>query len=254
MKNEQGEIFRLTIYTSQHLSNQTVVKQLHDLLRADPARAVRFDSVENAKKSFNAQFSVAAPRIYDDTGTVMVIGEGNNFVAGFHRITSKLSVWNIFLKDFNANETKWLEWILKVCDVLPLFFASGCSSQEFDAKHLLVRATPQGGRVKSWQGVANDQLGQMLPGFYWLSIFGSDIASALKLSALNGRADIKERVLSAGQLAVWLNEPVVPINLDRRLQTESKLVSVIGPEYFFDKEAPEKKVQPIKSLVGKLAE
>ena len=55
-------------------------------------------------------------------------------------------------------------------------------------------------------------------------------------------------------LAICLQEPVVPDDIERRLETERQIADILGPQFFFDRSRPDIKFQPVPTLLKSLDE
>jgi hypothetical protein len=196
--------------------------------------------------------AAAAAQIYDDEGCLFVRGRKDSFLGSFARQSAGLSIWNFFLdvKAMHGRKgERWLAWFLHLSSELPVLFGFGCSIAEYEAKHLIIRKLPNGGRVTEWVGISVSEFMQYLPGIYWLTIFGSELVEAFTRAKLESLPDVKSFVLNANQMGICLSEPIVHPNMNRRLQTESQLAAILGAQYFFDRNKAGQSFEPVPQLL-----
>jgi hypothetical protein len=242
--------FRLKLHTTRNLADPEVSAALWRALDNPLIEPTKFDSVERAKHEFDAGAAEAAGKLYSREGMLFVRGAKDNFTAMFMRTADALSEWT-FWWDVRAMSGKkqepWLTWIFDLCGALPPHFASACSTAEHDAKHVVVEPARGGGSVTSQPGVSIKEFHKFLPGIYWLTIFGPEAYAHFgpDLESLPGTTSVK---LASDLVAVILDEPVVPQDMDQRLRTESELADRLGAKYFFDRGRMKAKLTPVPGL------
>src|SRR5204862_5766600 len=118
---------------------------------------------------------------------LFVRGGKDSFLGFFKQQPGNLSTWNFWL-DVRAMRgrkvERWLEWFFRLCSELPILYGFGCSEAEYDAKHRYVKVVPGVGRASGAVGVSIAEFYQYLPGLYWLTIFGPELAQAFGQSKL----------------------------------------------------------------------
>jgi len=132
----------------------------------------------------------------------------------------------------------WVDWFLRLSSHTQLLFGEGCSTQEYDAKHGVIRELPSGGQVRSSVGVSKAEFERYLPGIYWLTIFGEVLAARLPFANL---APLPVITTNVGNrlTAVRIDEPVIPADMTARLALEAKIADALGPTLFFDRHRPD---------------
>jgi hypothetical protein len=244
--------FRVRLYTQKNLSDTKTLDMLWRLLNEPIVSPQRYDSVERTKFPFRMDVINTAAHLYQEDGFLFVRGRRDGFLGVFASQTRGLATWDIWL-DIRAMQGKkarpWLEWIFRLCSTLPILYGFGCSVAEYDAKHLNVRVTPGGGTATGEIGTSIAQFYRYLPGLYWLTIFGNELVQAFDQSNLNSLPGVEAFILNTGQIAILIDEPIVPENMDQRLQTESQLANVLGPTFFFDRNRTDLEFEAVPELI-----
>jgi hypothetical protein len=83
---------------------------------------------------------------------------------------------------------------------------------------------------------------------YWLTIFGKELVLAFGESKLMALPGVQAFSLNSQQIAICLNEPVIPDHMEQRLQTESQLADMLGTKYFFDRNKTDLNFEPVPQL------
>jgi|SRR6476661_34523 len=243
--------FRLVLYTAQQLSDSKTMQVLWRLLEDPIVSAKRYDSVERAKIPFHSNAVESAIQLYQNDGFLFVRGEKDGFLGVFSRQTQELSTWDIWLNVGamqGKKQKQWLDWIFCLCGQLPVLYGGGFSAAEYDSKHAHVKQLPGGGRISGTIGVSILEFYQYLPGLYWLTIFGKELVQAFGESKLMVLPNVQAFSLNSQQVAICLNEPVIPDNMEQRLQTESRLADILGAKYFFDRNKTDLNFEPVPQL------
>jgi hypothetical protein len=244
--------FRSRLYTQQSLTDTKTLDVLWRLLDEPIVSPQRYDSVERTKIPFRIDAVNTAAHLYQEDGFLFVRGRRDSFLGVFASQPRGLATWDIWL-DIRAMQGKkarlWLEWIFRLCSKLPILYGFGCSVAEYDAKHLNVRVTPGGGTATGEVGTSIAQFYRYLPGLYWLTIFGTELVQALDQSKLTSLPDIEAFILDAGQVAIRIDEPVVPENMEQRLRTESQLADILGPTFFFNRHRTDLEFATVPGLI-----
>lgn len=245
-----SDSFRLSLYTTTKLSEAAVSQELWTLLARPLISPQSFDTVEHTEMPFRTGAYAAAAELYDNAGSLFIKGQSDSFLAHFSRESNWLSIWDFYVTlDAVANSTnnKWLQWFFMVCKAFPVLFGYGCSAEEHTAKHRVRRPSPGGGRVTGWAGISTAEFTQYLPGLYWLTIFGADLAQFFgqNLLSLPGTKAVQ---IGANQVAIYLDDPVRPPSMEARLRKESTLAEALGAQFFFDRSRTGVKFEPVPTL------
>jgi len=244
-----AKTFRLTIYTAQDLTNPTTAQAMWQTLDNPLIQPQRFDSVERARQVYDGNDPEAACKIYSREGMLFVRGAKESFTAMFMRTNDPLSLWT-FWWDVKAMSDKkrdpWLTWIYGLCRALPPYFGSGCSTEEHDAKHLVVKGSATGA-----VGVSIAEFRKFLPGLYWLTLFGPEVCEHFGsvLESLPHTSFVRP---ATEQLALLLDGPVLPQNMEERLRTEAELSDLLRANYFFDRNRKGIKFAQVPELAAAL--
>jgi hypothetical protein len=230
-----AKTFRFTAYTAHDLGDPTTAETLWEVLDTPLISPARFDSVERAKRDFDAHQSAAASDIYGTEGVLFVRGAKNSFTAMFLTSPQKIARWTIWwsIAGMIGKRSEYVDWIFDLSHRLPAFFAFGCSSDEYEAKHLVVEES-QHGSVTREPGVATSDFLKHLPGLYWLNIFGPELTQHFG-DALFTLPHTNAIRIGGDQAAVLIDEPIVPVDLDERCRLETEMATALGGEYFYSK-------------------
>ncbi|MFB7852170.1 hypothetical protein ACFC34_34880 [Streptomyces sp. NPDC056053] len=202
----------------------------------DPLAAPRrFDSVERARIEYSPRASKTAREIYSTEGVLFVRGAKNSFKAMFSQLNETLAKWTFWwsLDSMTGpSGEKWLNWLYRLSGKLPPYYGFACSVDEYEAKHKVVEADEAGSSIQM-SGVSSADFQRFLPGIYWLTIFGKDLADHFD-PELHSLPEARRVRIPPSQVAVLLDSPVVPESMDERLRTEARLAKILGAQYFFD--------------------
>lgn len=244
--------FTLILYTARQVSDRATARALWRLLDDPLIAPHRFDSVERAKRPFRAGAAAEAAQLYDDERSLFVRGERDKFVAMFSAHGRGPARW-YFWVDLKAMKgekgERWLDWFLRLCGELPPLFGSGCSEEEYEAKHYVVTEHAGGGSSTGAVGISTAEFWKYLPGIYWLTVFGPELVETFGAAKLRALPGTEARDLEGGQVALRLTEPVEPADMEQRLGREAQLADALGAQYFFDRRRPEAEFKPVAALL-----
>ncbi len=248
-----GKTFRVSVYTPHDISLPQTAQLLWRLLSDPLIDPQRFDSVERAKINYTSEGYGRASEIFATDGMLFVRGSKDSFTAMFMHQHGGWGMWN-FWWDVKAmrqqKRDRWLKWLFELCRELPPFYGFGCSVDEYDAKHTVVEDVP-GGSVTRTVGASAREFYEFLPGLYWMTIFGTHLVDHFG-EGLESLAHVNSVKLNSYQVAVVLDGPVVPQDMDERLRVESQLIDSLGTSYFFDPLRPDVNHEPVPELVAAL--
>lgn len=230
--------FMITLYTLHPLEDESVMQRLWTFLDTPPVQPLRYDSVERARRPFSPEAYREAAALYREDGVLFVRGKKDGFVAFFSRQHEGLSLWRFY---FNAGalagkkQARWLRWLFDLCAAFPALYGLACSAVEHETKHWIIENLPGGGRVRKSCGASIAEFSHYLPGIYWLTLFGCDLAPvfAARWSQLAGLAHVIH--LDGGQVAIQLDAPVFIDDMEQRLLAERAIADVLGATFFFDR-------------------
>lgn len=230
--------FIITLYTLHPLEDESVMQRLWTFLDTPQVQPTRYDSIERARKPFSTEAYREAAALYREDWVLFVRGKKDGFVAFFSREREGLSLWRFYLNASalgGRNSTRWIYWLFDLCAAFPVLYGLACSDAEYEAKHRIIEALPGGGRVRKSCGGSIAEFYHYLPGLYWLTLFGRDLAPAFaaRWPQLTGLAHVIE--LAQGQVAVQLDAPVFTEDMEQRLLAERAVADILGPTFFFDK-------------------
>ncbi|MFF8617937.1 hypothetical protein [Streptomyces sp. NPDC015350] len=247
MKNE----FRASVYTSQNIGTPHTGRGLWRVLDDPLIEPRRFGSTERAPIDYTPQNFNSACKIYSAEGILFVRGARNNFKAMFSELDGTLAKWTFWWSlDATAGPSydQWPDWLCRLSADLPPHYGFACSVAEYEAKHKVVEADETGSSVQM-AGVSAADFLKFLPGIYWLTIFGKDLAGHfdLKLQSLPG---VQHIGIPPSQVAMMLESPAVPASMKERLDTEARLVESLGAQHFFDHARNEGEYAPVSHLLN----
>ena len=250
----QKQEFMITLYTLQPPEDESVMQRLWTFLDTPQVQPLRYDSIERARRPFSPEAYREAAALYLEDWCLFVRGKKDRFVAYFSRQRDGLSLWHFYLNAGAFTEKKqarWLQWLFDLCAAFPALYGLACSAVENETKHWIIENLPGGGRVRKSCGASIAEFYHYLPGIYWLTLFGRDLAPAFapRWPQLAGLAHVIH--LDGGQVAVQLDAPVFTDDMEQRLLAEQKIADILGAEFFFDRfradELEFKSVAPIES-------
>jgi hypothetical protein len=237
-RRQERETVVFTLYTLHRLSEKEAARRLWTVLDVPLIRPARYDSVERARKPFAPDAYEDGAALYGDEGMLFVRGREDGFLAFFSREPRGLSVWRVFLNARaleGAKLERWLVWVFTLCETFPLLYGYGCSTAEYEAKHVAVRHLPGGGRIRQTLGVSTQEFFQYLPGVYWLNLFGRELNRAFRSRYPLLGEPVAVRELAHDQAAVYLRQPVLAEDMEERLRMERRIADVLGAPFFFDR-------------------
>lgn len=249
------QIFKLILYTKRQVSDVETARVLWRLLDDPLVAPHRFDSVERAKIPFRHDAAEDAARLYEDDRMLFVKGRKDKFNAMFKPQPGGPAKWyfGLDLKVMEGEKAeRWLEWFFRLCGELPVLYGLGCSVAEYETKHQRVRTYPDGSTSTGAVGISTAEFWQYLPGLYWLTIFGAELVRTFGAARLESLPGVKVYESSAGQMGIRIDEPVVPADMNRRLEKETQLADALGAQYFFDRNRTGVQFQPVPALLEAL--
>ncbi len=143
---------------------------------------------------------------------------------------------------------RWLEWLFELCAELGALYGFGCTLDEYEAKHSTSRALKGGGSAKGAKGVSIRDFFRFLPGIYWLTIFGPELVRAFGAERITGLPGVRTETIGEDQIAMILDEPPVPEDMEGRLGREAELAEALGAEFFFDRERDPSELRQVPEL------
>jgi hypothetical protein len=214
----------------------------------------RYDSVEQPRKGFDPDGWREAAELYRRDGLLFVSGGSGEFRAMFGPSAGVWSEWELWVElgSFQTDSSGWLEWLFGLCEQLPVLFGYGCSEAEFMAKHSEAETFDNGGSVEGWVGSSSPEFRDYLPGLYWLTIFGPELTGHFDVSAVERVGGVGMRRLAQDQVALHLDDPVVPLDMNDRLRKEAELAELLGVEYFFDRNRKDLRFRQVPALLATL--
>lgn len=230
--------FMITLYTLHPLEDASVMQRLWAFLDTPQVQPLRYDSIERARRPFNPEAYREAAALYLQDGVLFVRGKKDGFVAFFSRERDRLSLWRFYLNAgalTGKKQARWMQWLFDLCAAFPALYGLACSAVEHEAKHWIIEDWPGGGRVRKSCGASVAEFYQYLPGIYWLTLFGRDLAPAFaaRWPQLEGLAHVIH--LDGGQVAVQIDASVFTDDMEQRLLTERNIADILGAEFFFDR-------------------
>lgn len=227
-----------SLYTSSRLRrDRDAFSRLWSLLAAPLVGAERYDSKERPLTRRFAADPTKAFELLSSDQYLYVSGKSDGFAlsisyagSGIHQINI---YWHVTAFE-GATGASWLDWIFRLVGEIPVLFGSGCSSAEYDAKHESVQVLPDGGRITGWVGSSMADFAKYLPGIYWLTLFGPELGGALDFTKLES-LPVTVTTLPGNQVALRVDEPVVPSDMDARLALEARIADALGARFFFDR-------------------
>jgi hypothetical protein len=203
------ELFRVVLSTEQDATNPAVAERLWRHF-ADPVFAAKkFDSVERARKDFDADAAGEAASLFARDRMLFAKGR-DGALATLLFLPGHRARWELRLP-VDSFESGALDWLHGLIGDLPVLFGAGAPKSEWDAK-----------------GGGPTEFRDRLPDVYWLTIFGEELVrrlGAAKLESLPGTEAVR---LPHDQVAVRLVEPVVPDDVSLRLEIERQLAEELG--------------------------
>jgi hypothetical protein len=225
--------FRCGLRTKASLRRDPdVFARMWSLLASPEVGAVTYDHSETQHRHRFTTDPAGALELFEDYGWCAVLGERDGFY--FEATHGDNDIYRTSLYLNEAAVDRWSPWILRLIDELPVLFGGGYSLTEYDAKHVFVEEHSGGGRSEGALGVSNAEFQKYLPGVYWLTVFGPDLAGALDFSGLS-QLPVTVTTLARGARTVQIDEPLVPADMSKRLQLEARIADVLGAHYFFDR-------------------
>jgi hypothetical protein len=207
---------------------------LWSVLAAPEVGALTFDHTERKHRHDFTPDPSGALELLDEHPAIYVKGKRDGFL--FEGASGGNGTYrtNLYFNE-SADASKWVPWILQLVVEIPILFGGGCSMAEHDAKHLTVEKLSGGGSARGAVGLSNAEFQKYLPGIYWLTVFGPELAAELDFSGLS-RLPVTVTTLANDGRAVQLEEPFVPKDMTKRLELEAQIADVLGAGYFFDRD------------------
>jgi hypothetical protein len=210
--------------------------------------AKRWGEVQRTTEPFTPD-ATQARRSLRWTRFLFVDGDGFQTMISSYASMYSITTW---LRSTNvakpAARAAWLAWITQLFESLPVLFGFAAMGAEYDAKHVEETADSKG-----WLGSSLAEHEKFLPGIYWLTVFGRELASALPVTRVDTIPGVLVHPLAGDQVMVLLDEPPVPKSMAARLTREREIAAMIGNEYFFDRDDPGRQHRNVPAFVDELS-
>lgn len=211
----------------------------------------RFDAHEPVRKAY-------APDALDEPisllcghpqylyGEILLRGAKGHYLAWFKWSQASVSRWHIYLSQRFFDRPKAVEelteFVAGLCSKFPPLYGGVAPKEDWDAKHVLVTRVP-GGETHEKVGL---DISECLPGIYWGTVFGAPVVGRLGLKEMAGRLPVARSIdLGEGGLLLVLRESPFTPELPERLRHDREVAHLIGGQYFFDKDDPDKVCAPV---------
>src|SRR5688572_20769295 len=198
--------------TGSPLHQLATFERLWSAFAAPLVGAKRWGRVERTDEPFTPD-AAAALTVLQWTRVVFVDG-ADGFKAMISLAGSLVSIsiwWRPAAVATRERREAWLDWIAGVAETHPVLFGYGSMGTEHDVKHLVADADSRG-----WVGSSTAELAHYLPGIYWLTVFGRELASVLSVASLTAISGVQVRALGGDQVMVVLDEPPAPNDMAAR--------------------------------------
>ncbi len=227
--------FTITLYTLHPLEDESVMQRLWAFLDTPQVQPLRYDSIERVRRPFSPEAYQEAAALYRQEWELFVRGKKDGFVAFISRERDGLSVWRFYLNAgalAGKKQARWMQWLFDLCAAFPALYGLACSAVEHEIKHWIVEDLPGGGRVRRSCGASSAEFYRYLPGIYWLTLLGHELASAFASCwpQIEGLAHVIH--LAGGHVAIQLDTSVFSEDMEQRLLIERKIADILGAEFF----------------------
>lgn len=182
--------------------------RMWSVLAAPEVGAVTFDHSEREHRHDFTSDPSAALELLDEHPGIYVRGERDGFLFEGDYGGDGTYRTNLYFNEA-ADASTWVPWILRLVGATPVLFGGAFSMMEHDAKHLTVRQLAGGGSAEGAVGLSDAEFQKYLPGIYWLTFFGPELAGALDFSKLSNLPVTVTTLANDGR-AVQIDEPPVP--------------------------------------------
>jgi hypothetical protein len=171
--------------------------------------------------------------------------------AGIYRDHTGLTDLHVFVRGASS-DSRWLEWIVALCDAVPMLFGFACALADHDRKHAVVTEYIQGRRHGS-TGSSRPELYEFLPGVYWLTLLGPQLAAALDVARAAALPGVTVRELAHGQRAIVAGDSPFDDNAARR-EHERAIAAALGDDFFFDRDRTDRTLHAVPAFADALAQ
>lgn len=224
------------------LSDPKVTAKIWDLFDSPLIEPVKYDRVEKAKKPFSEGANAAAD-LANNYGALFIKGAKSGFLA--HLTSGRVGTWRIWVDAASVEGDKqsaaWTAWLRSVAGDLPMLVGRACLESEFEATN------------PSFKGATTMDFGKFLSGVYWWTLFGKELVSDLGADKIKTAPHATASSVKGGQIALQLDEPLVPDDMKKRLATEKEIAAHLGANNFFGGKAkPNAKLPTFAKLVDRL--
>jgi len=228
--------FRCTLRTRSSLyRDPDAFARMWSVLATPEVGAVTFDHFERSHRYDFTPDPSAALKLLDEHPGIFVKGDRDGFLLDGTSGGSGTYRTSIYLDAAAVDGTRWIPWILRLVGEIPVLFGGGCSLVEHDAKHRTAEELAGGGSAEGAIGVSNAEFQKYLPGTYWLTLFGPELAEVLDFSGLP-QLPVTVTTLANDARAVQLDEPLAPKDMTKRMELEARIADALGASYFFDRD------------------
>jgi hypothetical protein len=230
--------FVATFILSKDFADVKVAKLLWRYLDSTMVSPLTYGAVENSKNLFKADSFKAAAELYENEGMLFVRCTKGKLICMLDRQPKHIAFWTFYIDGeemAGLESDEWLKWFFGLARHFEPIFGFGCDSIEYEAKHRTVRNLPNNKQVRGTVGNTYRDFLNYLPGLYWINFFGIELVKYFGEKILMNLPETFGIRIADNLVAVRLNAPYFPDNLEERLLAETRISDILGPEFFFDK-------------------
>jgi len=247
-------MLRLTAFTTNKCDTPYKAGELLEFFggKGSPFAPNRYGRSEEAKQKVDRKNMSDPAEILSGApgapgGSIFLKGAKFKFQASLQWSRTGISDWYIELDDKFFDEAErteqFVDFIARLFTKFPAAFGGAAPEEDWKAKHWLIETTKYG-EVHRKVGL---ELGQCLPGIYWLTIVGEMFVEQWgkdKLSQLPVHRVVD--LGGKGLLLVVRESPYSGSQTERQRQ-DKQIADRIGAQFFFDITNPEKKCSGVPS-------
>lgn len=141
------------------------------------------------------------------------------------------------------------QWAIDLFRDLPVVYGYACSNDEFDGHHYHERSTARGSSIYGYRGTAA-KFPEYLPAVYWLNLLGPELTAGLPLTSVDTIEGVRRDTVADGKTVLSLDGPpfIDDPAFDARMALSRKVAAVLGDDYFYDRDRPDRTLQTVPTL------
>jgi hypothetical protein len=228
-------MIKLILFSPYQFNTSAKIHGLFDYLErcGGPFSPVAFIDDELTVKPYWPEWRSEPLRMLAEGGSLLLQGNAHHSLSWFQWSNDDVGEWHLEIDEafFTTPENidAFVGFLIGLCEKFPIAYGGAASEEDWQTKHWLREKTSYGQVV---QKIGLD-VGQSLPGIYWLTYFGPKSVTRLGRARLEA-LPVRSISLQGKGILLILRDSPLEGSVDERCQHDERMKCYLGRECFFD--------------------